>query len=678
MPRPLALAPYFRSIRELSGVGPRMQPLLRKLIGGECLIDLLLHAPTDVIDRGYSPPLNDIISGDVVTLKARVGKINYAPRGRPSKITCHHKDGDFDLVYFNASKKWLEDEFINGREIAVSGKAERYKERIQIVHPDIVADMDQFDQVAKLEPVYPLTQGVTSRRLHGMIDTAIKSTPNLDEWIGADILKQEQWPSWRGALETLHDGALDPLSLKRLAYDEALAQALTMALRRAKMTRSKGIAFKINDEQCQTLRASLPYQLTGAQERTISEIDEDMIAPARMLRLIQGDVGSGKTIVAFMAMLTAVSSGYQAAIMAPTDILANQHVETMKEYCDLLGLKIALVTGRQKDNHNDADIIIGTHALFQDKIDFDKLGLVIIDEQHRFGVEQRLKLSAKGAHTDVIVMTATPIPRSLTLAAYGDMDVSRIDEKPPTRKPVQTALIHVERMEQIVKGLHDKVRDGQRAFWVCPLVEESEKVDLAAAEDRYIHLEKIFGDKVGLIHGRMKGVEKDAVMAKFASGQLSVLVSTTVIEVGVNIPEATIMIIEQAERFGLAQLHQLRGRVGRGDMPATCLLLYRTPISQTGRERLKIMRDTEDGFIIAEKDLELRGGGEMLGTRQSGLPNFRFLDLQTDTRLMEMARQDAHMIIDKDIDLKTERGEALRTFLYLYRCDNALSLLGAG
>lgn len=678
MARPLVLDPYFRSLRTLPGVGPRLQPLLRKLLDGECFVDLLLHAPVDLIDRRHSPKLSDIVSGQIVTLKATVKTVQMAPRGRPTRVLCQTPEGFFDLVYFNAPKAFLEQEFTAEREIVVSGKAEKYRDKFQIVHPDVLADADQFDRVAVLESVYPLTQGVSNRRLHNLIMRAYETTPGLPEWLETGIAAQEGWEGWRESLHKLHNGQAAPSVMQRLAYDEALAQQLTLALRRAKGRVKKGRAFAT----AQTLRAQilkkLPYELTNAQKRCLSEIDQDMAKPERMLRLMQGDVGSGKTIVALLAMLNAVKGGAQAAIMAPTDILAQQHKATIDALCGSLDINVALYTGRNKDDLQKAAIIIGTHALFQEGAAFRDLGLIVIDEQHRFGVEQRLKLAEKGAHCDILVMTATPIPRSLTLALYGDMDVSRLDEKPPTRKPVTTRLFHMGRTDSVIQGLHKIVQQNEQVFWVCPLIEESEMVDLAAAKDRYENLLKHFPGKVGLLHGRMKGAEKDAVMSDFLHGKISILVSTTVIEVGVDVPRATVMVVEQAERFGLAQLHQLRGRIGRGDKPSTCLLLYQTPIGKVARERLQIMRESEDGFVIAEKDLELRGGGEMLGTKQAGLPTFKFLDLTRDKRLIQMAQQDARMVVEQDPMLQKPRGQALRNMLYLYRCDTALQLLQAG
>ncbi|PCI00201.1 MAG: ATP-dependent DNA helicase RecG [Alphaproteobacteria bacterium] len=486
------------------------------------------------------------------------------------------------------------------------------------------------------------------------------------------------------ASETLPDSSIRT----RLAYDEALARQLAMQLVRLKFKKKKGITFPPAPEMRQKLLDALPFDLTGAQERTIREIDKDMESGNRMLRLLQGDVGSGKTVVALSTMLNAVSGGMQAAMMAPTEILARQHAETLAPICDALGISCITLTGRDKgktrqailDQIEDgsAQIILGTHAIFQDTVTFKNLGCVVIDEQHRFGVHQRLGLAGKGIAPDVLVMTATPIPRTLTLSLYGDMDVSRLDEKPPGRKPIDTVLISNDRLAEVAQGLKRKIASGERIYWVCPLVEESEKIPVTSAEDRYTLLEKLYGDRAGLIHGRMKPLDKDKIMQKFAGGELDILVATTVIEVGVNVPEATVMVIEHAERFGLAQLHQLRGRVGRGSDQSSCILMFASPLSETAKDRLKIMRDTEDGFVIAEKDLELRGAGEVLGTKQSGLPAFHFVSLDDHRDLLAMAHQDARLICDKDPELSTRRGDALRTLLYLFEQDDAVQTIGSG
>jgi ATP-dependent DNA helicase RecG len=484
--------------------------------------------------------------------------------------------------------------------------------------------------------------------------------------------------------------SLEPTSLarSRLAYDELLANQLALALVRANMRRLKGRSIEGDSSLCRKVLDTLPYALTSSQETALTEIKTDMSSDDRMMRLLQGDVGSGKTVVALMVMLGAVEAGYQTAIMAPTEILARQHFETIEPLAKAAGLEVVLLTGRNKGKPRDAileklasgaaHIAIGTHALFQDDVEFENLGLAVIDEQHRFGVHQRLTLAAKGSAVDMLVMTATPIPRTLMLTAYGDMDVSRLLEKPAGRKPIDTRVLPLERLDNVVDAIRRTVNEGSKVFWVCPLVEESEVIDAAAAEERYDHLKHLFGDRVGLVHGRMKGPEKDAVMEAFAKGNVDILVSTTVVEVGVDVPEATVMVIEHAERFGLAQLHQLRGRIGRGERPSTCLLLYAPPLTETARARLKILRETNDGFVIAEEDLRLRGAGELLGTRQSGLPEFRLADLTIHGELLATARDDAALILSKDPELKDKRGQALRTLLYLFERDAAVKFLQSG
>lgn len=465
----------------------------------------------------------------------------------------------------------------------------------------------------------------------------------------------------------------------RLAYDELLANQLALQIVRRKQRKRPGRSIDGDGTLRERLEQSLPFSLTGSQRIACSEIAGDMKSDSRMLRLLQGDVGSGKTVVALMAMLTAAEQGAQAALMAPTEILARQHFATIEPLAEAIDVSVILITGRDKGkkreklvsrlNSGDTPIVIGTHALLQDDIGFDDLALVVVDEQHRFGVHQRLALAGKGAAADILVMTATPIPRTLMMTAYGDLETSRLTEKPAGRKPIETRAMPLSRLEDVVDRLRPAIASGARIYWVCPLVEDSDVLDVAAATERQAALAQRFGDRVGLVHGRLKAAEKDAVMARFAGGELDILVATTVIEVGVDVPEATIIVIEQAERFGLAQLHQLRGRVGRGDRPSSCILLYGEPLGETAKARLKVMRDTDDGFVIAEEDLRLRGAGEVLGTKQSGLPQFRMADLAVHADLIDTARDDALLILEKDPDLKSERGKAMRTLLYLFERD---------
>lgn len=695
MPRPFVLDPLFRTLTALPGIGPRTGNLLEKLVDGSRVADLLMHKPIDFIDRRYSPTVKDAPDGKIATLSIVVDK--HVPSHRkslPYRVQCHDDTGRITLVFFHPRKDWLMKQLPEGKEVIVSGQVEYFQGAPQMVHPDAIGKPEDKDRIQTLEPIYPLTAGVTNNTMRKAVKAGLEFVPRLPEWLDEAYKKKQNWPNWDDSTKALHhpkdEGSLNPLESNRarLAYDELLAGQLALSMVRYHQRKVNGRAYQVGGDLRKTLLANLPFKLTNAQNMALAEIDGDMSAKARMLRLLQGDVGSGKTVVAALAMLNAIESGTQASIMAPTEILARQHAESLAPWLEACGVEFVILTGRDKGNKRDAllekiangsaQIVIGTHALFQEDVHFKDLGMAVIDEQHRFGVHQRLQLSSKGRGVDVLVMTATPIPRTLTLTAYGDMDVSRLDEKPPGRKPVDTRLIPQEKLSAMVDGLKRQIATGARIYWVCPLVEESEALDLAAAEERYEVLQATFGDRVGLIHGRMKGPDKDSVMAQFASGDLDILVATTVIEVGVNVPEATIMVIEHAERFGLSQLHQLRGRVGRGGDQSYCFLVYSGPLGATAKERLGIMRETEDGFLIAEKDLQLRGSGDILGTKQSGLPAFRLADLAVHGDLLAAARDDARLIIEKDPDLQSERGKALRVMLYLFEQDQAIKNLQSG
>lgn len=693
MPRPFALDPLFRSLTVLPGVGPKNAKLFENLIGGGKILDLLWHKPIDFVDRSYSPKIAEAEDGKIATLELTVQKhFPSARRGIPYRVWCTDDTGAINLVFFNAYKDSLEKQLPPNKKLFVSGRIEMYQGNRQMTHPDVITE--DRDTIEKVEPVYPLTAGLTNKAVRKAIHGCIAVLPTLEEWLDPAYKKLKRWPDWKDAVTTLHNPAdaqglspNDP-ARERLAYDELLANQLSLALVRRKHRRQNGRAWKPTGALHAKLEKALPFKLTNAQNRALSEIDADMKEPLRMLRLLQGDVGSGKTVVAAMAMLNVLECGAQAAIMAPTEILARQHAMSFAPWLEAAGVSVLVLTGRDKGKAREAliaqiangtaQVVIGTHALFQEGVEFNDLGLAVIDEQHRFGVHQRLQLQSKGRGTDVLVMTATPIPRTLTLTAYGDMEVSRLDEKPPGRKPIETLLKPKEKVDEMIDGVARAIDKGARVYWVCPLVEESEFLDLQAAEARYDILKERFGDIVGLIHGKMKPAEKDSVMADFAAGRKTILVATTVIEVGVNVPEATIMIIEQAERFGLAQLHQLRGRVGRGGDKSFCFLLYDDKLSVAAKERLKIMRETEDGFLIAEKDLELRGGGEILGTRQSGLPVFKLADLAAHGELLATARDDTKLILSRDEDLDGDRGNALKSLLYLMEQDQAIANLRAG
>ncbi len=698
--RPEILFPLFKPVTALKGVGPRLGKLIEKLAGGR-LVDLCWHLPTGLIDRRFRPSVADAPDGAVVTLTVTVDE-HHVPSNRrlPYKVLCSDESGTVSLVFFNAKEDYLHQILPIGATRVVSGRVGHYGPEIQMPHPDHIVSPEGASELPAVEATYPLTTGLTAKPLHRAIHGALDQAPGLPEWQDPAWLAREQWQPWRQALLTVHEpdsqAALEPGhdARRRLAYDELLANQLALAMIRAANRGRAGRAIEGDGRLRRALRAALPYHLTEGQEQVLVEIQTDMAQGQRMLRLLQGDVGSGKTVVALLAMLGAVEIGAQAAFMAPTEILARQHFDTLSALCqDLqhgdLPVRIQVLTGRSKGRPRQAllddlargeiNILIGTHALFTEDVIFDDLALTVIDEQHRFGVHQRLTLGDKGAAADVLVMTATPIPRTLSLTVYGDMDISLLKGKPPGREAVDTRAMPLSRLDEVAAGVQRAVNRGARAFWVCPLVEENEQLDLAAAEERHATLAGILGpDQVGLVHGRMKAKQKDLAMQAFVSGQTRVLVATTVIEVGVDVPEATIMAVEHAERFGLAQLHQLRGRVGRGGQRGHCLLLYAEPLGETAKARIAIMRETDDGFRIAEEDLRLRGTGELLGTRQSGFPAFRLADATAHRDLMEVARDDARLILDRDPALETPRGQALRALLYLFERDAAVKLLRSG
>ena len=658
-------------------------------------MDLVGHLPTGLIDRRHQPHLSTAEGGVIATIVVRVERHmkTHNPR-QPYKVHCSDPTGFIDLVFFNAREDYLLRTLPLGQVRAVSGRIDRFGGELNMVHPDHIVPEDELANIQIVEPVYPMTAGLPPKVLRKAIEAALERLPRFTEWIDPAILKQRQWEGWTEALRAAHhpqgEGELSMLSppRMRLAYDELLSNQLALAIVRSRNKRKAGRPNKGNGAIRKRIIAKLPYTLTKSQEQSLAEIIADMAEPTRMLRLLQGDVGSGKTVVALLAMANAVEAGGQAALLAPTDILARQHFATLEPLCNAVGQEMALLTGRDKGKAREATLsrlasgalklVVGTHALVQEDVEFADLRLAIVDEQHRFGVEQRMALADKGAGVDLLVMTATPIPRTLMMTAYGDIDVSRLTEKPAGRQPIDTRTVPLERLHEVADGLKRAIAHRARIYWVCPLVDESEAVDLAAATERHRMLRQTFGDRVGLVHGKQKAAERDATMAAFAAGDLDILVATTVIEVGVNVPEATVMVVEHAERFGLAQLHQLRGRVGRGAAKSNCVLLYQAPLGETAKARLQILRETEDGFRIAEEDLRLRGGGELLGTRQSGLPEFHYADLAVHGDLLALARDDARLIVERDPQLKSERGEALRMLLYLFRQDSAIKTLTSG
>ena len=683
--RPQSLNPLFAEVETLPGVGPQVAKALKRL-GITRVIDLAFHLPTGTIERVRAPAASAALLGRNVVIELTPFQSRQGGRG-PMRVLASDSDGNtITLVYFN-NPGWAKKQLPVGETKIVSGKLDAYGEEWQIVHPEVLGAGKAADLPLR-EPVYPLTEGIANRRMRELAIAAVERAPELSEWTEPSLLARQGWRGWRTSLAEAHSEPLETSARNRLAYDEVFANQLVLLLLRQHSRRKR--TQPLRGDGRLTGKLKLPYTLTGAQRRVVEEIRGDMAQSAPMLRLLQGDVGSGKTLVALLAMLEAVEAGAQAALLAPTEILARQHHSTLLGQLDSLGVRVAILTGREKGKARESvlmgladgsiDILVGTHAIFQEKVAYKTLGLAVIDEQHRFGVSQRLLLSSKAERPPhLLVMTATPIPRTLTLTQYGEMDVSRIDEMPPGRTPVETRVISDERLGEVVDGLARHVAGGGQAYWVCPLVDESEKIDAAAAEARAAILRQRFGaDKVGLVHGRMKGPEKDDVMASFASGRLAVLVATTVIEVGVDVPNATLMVVEGAERFGLAQLHQLRGRVGRGAGKSTCLLLRGQQLTETGRARLALMRETSDGFRIAEEDLRLRGPGEILGTRQSGEAGFRLASPEQVADLAPLATSDAQLLLDRDGGLEGPRGEAARTCLYLFERDAAVGLLRSG
>ena len=689
--RPAILFPLFAEIRTLSGVGPKLEKLMAK-VAGPLLRDLVLDLPVGVIDRSYRPKLAAAEAGRIVTVEVSV--LEHLPprvKSQPYKVRVSDDSALMELIFFHAKADWLADLLPVGTRRVISGRIERFKDRLQMAHPDHMVAPDAADSLPQHEAVYGLTEGLPAKSMARAVRGALEKLPPLPEWQDDAFRKVRKFESFGAALTTahapLHDGDLTPdtVARQRLAYDELLANQLALTLIRARMRDGKGRAISGDGKLKARVMAALPFALTDAQLGALAEIEADMKSERRMLRLLQGDVGSGKTVVALLAMLGAVEAGLQAALMAPTELLVRQHYATLEPFCSAAGVRLAVLTGREKAREQvladlaagKIDILVGTHALFSDDVAFRDLGLVVVDEQHRFGVAQRMTLQTKG-RADVLVMTATPIPRTLALTAYGDMEVSKIMGRPPGRQKVETRVMSAERLDELIGHLRLALDRGERGYWVCPLVEESEKIDLAAADERAVMLRNALGLPVGLVHGKMKAVERDAAMAAFKAGETKLLIATTVIEVGVDVPEATIMVVEHAERFGLAQLHQLRGRVGRGRGKSSCMLVYHGHLGETAKARLTTMRDTDDGFVIAEKDLELRGPGEMLGKRQSGEAEFRLADLSAHRELLAAAHDDARLILARDPELQSPRGEALRVLLYLFGRDEAVRYLRAG
>ena len=701
--RPALLNPLFAPVTSLSGVGPKQDKLFRYLLGRDetpRLIDLLLHLPASVIDRRARPKIRDAVPGTVVTLEVTVDRHRPAPprnRRAPYLVYASDDTGDVVLTYFRAQPDYVEKLLPVGSKRYVSGTLQMFDGVPQIVHPDRVVDEAGFAKLSGIDPVYPLTEGLALGSLRRAIMQSLQKLPELPEWISPDVIRRCNFPPIREALNRVHvpieliDILPDGPFWSRLAFDELLAGQLALALVRSQLRRPAGDRHAGDGHLRRKVIDALPYALTSSQREATAAIAGDLQQPVRMLRLLQGDVGSGKTVVALLAAAAVTEVGKQAALMAPTEILARQHIKTITPLADRAGLRVAILTGREKGKERrellarleagEIDFLVGTHALIQDDVIFRSLALAVVDEQHRFGVRERLALTAKGEAVDVLVLSATPIPRTLVLTYFGDMDVSELREKPAGRQPIDTRAVPMSRLEEVMEAVGRALSAGKLAYWICPLVEESEAEGtdhLTNATERFESLQKRFGDKVGLVHGQMKGTEKDRVMAQFAAHELGLLVATTVVEVGVDVPAATIMVIENAERFGLAQLHQLRGRIGRGSEASTCLLLYREPLGEMSKARLKVIRETTDGFRIAEEDLKLRGEGDVLGVRQSGLPGYRIARPEAHGQLITQARDEALRIMKENPKLTGARGEALRCLLYLFERGEAIPLMGAG
>jgi len=698
--RPPLLNPLFAPITSLAGVGPKQDRLFRYLLGREetpRLVDLLLHLPASVIDRRARPKIRDAVPGTIVTLEVTVDRHRPTP-GRnpraPHLVYASDDTGDVVLTYFRAQPGYVEKLLPVGSKRYVSGTAQMYDGTLQITHPDRVVDEAGFAKLSGIDPVYPLTEGLALGSLRRAMAQALQKLPALPEWISPEVIRRCKFPDIAQALNRVHvpveltDILPDGPFWSRLAFDELLAGQLALALVRAQLRRPAGDRHAGDGHLRKKIIDALPYALTSSQRQAAAAIADDLRQPVRMLRLLQGDVGSGKTVVALSAAAAVTEVGKQAALMAPTEILARQHIKTITPLAERAGLRVAILTGREKGKERrdilarlaagDIDFLVGTHALIQDDVVFKALALAVVDEQHRFGVRERLALTAKGEAVDVLVLSATPIPRTLVLTYFGDMDISELREKPAGRQPIDTRAVPDSRLNEVMDAVGRALHAGKLVYWICPLVEESETVNLTDAEARFESLKARFGDKVGLVHGKMRGTDKDRVMAQFAAGEIGLLVATTVVEVGVDVAAASIMVIENAERFGLAQLHQLRGRIGRGSEASTCLLLYREPLNEMSKARLRVIRETTDGFRIAEEDLKLRGEGDVLGVRQSGLPGYRIARSDVHGQLITQARDEALRIMKDNPRLKGARGEALRCLLYLFERDEALPLIGAG
>ncbi|PIR39093.1 MAG: ATP-dependent DNA helicase RecG [Alphaproteobacteria bacterium CG11_big_fil_rev_8_21_14_0_20_39_49] len=691
--RPNILFPLFADVSNLAGIGSKTRSVFKRIIGDK-VIDILYHYPKSAVDRRYMPSVRDMKEGDVVTVvikvDAHIPPARAYDKNSPYKVRCYNETGFVTLVFFNAYSNYLKKLLPVGQARVISGKIDKFAGEIQMAHPEYIAPVSDIDKIRIVEPVYPLSSGIGRKTLMKAMNDALKRVSPLPEWISTDYLQHNKWDSWANCIINMHkpiepeDILPDSKIMCRLAYDELLANQLALAIVRKYVNKTGGVSMRGDGSLRKQLSDSLPFELTAGQFQVIKEINDDQESDSRMMRLLQGDVGSGKTVLALMAALNAVEAGKQVAVMAPTEILALQHMNWITQVTEGINCNVRLLIGKTKGKKREEiindlkggkiDIIIGTHALFQDAVGFKDLGLIIIDEQHRFGVAQRMSLAAKGQNVDVLLMTATPIPRTLTMTLYGDMECSRLTDKPKGRKMIDTRIVPAAKIDNIVERLWSVIDRGEKIYWICPLIEESEMTGLANVEERFKALSKIFKGMVGMVHGRMDAQEREKTMTDFKEGDIDILVATTVVEVGVDVPDATVIIIEHAERFGLSQLHQLRGRVGRNDKQSGCVLLYHD-LGEISVKRLKIMRESNDGFYLSEEDLKIRGGGDVLGTKQSGLPEFKVADLYTHMDLLRDANKDAAYIMETDPKLQTERGKSLEMLLYLFGFEKQVSYI---
>jgi len=651
----------FNEITKLKGVGPQLSKYLKKK-KIEKIKDIILNLPYSETDRSKIYNIIELEIGKVQSIKVLVKKLNF-PRVRnlPNKIICEDETGKIEIVYFNSREGYLRKLFSINNWVIISGKVSYFNKKYQITNPDYVTTPDNKEYVIKNIPKYSLTKGINEKKYRSISEQIIKNIPDIEDWLEKDFITKNNLIGWNKCINNLHSSKdakdTQSKSFRRLVFDELCANFLTLSENRKKIKKNK-IPKKFNEEYAKSIIKNLPFDLTISQKKVLSEINSDLLSKNRMFRIIQGDVGSGKTIVSFLGIINVINSGYQCALMSPTEILAKQHFELSKKIFKENNLKIDFLTGKtdykkrkgilNNIENGKTQLLIGTHALFQKKISFKKLGLIVIDEQHKFGVKQRSELAKKGGNNcDVLLMSATPIPRTMMMSLYGDMDISKITEKPAKRKKIITLSKPEKKINELWPFIKKQIELNNQIFWICPLIEDSVFLDYSSAKKKFEIINNKFKNKVGLIHGALEKDKKEIILKEFLEKKISILVATTVIEVGIDFPNANLIIIENANKFGLSQLHQLRGRVGRGSKQGTCILLFKDGLSKNAIKRIKILKESDDGFFIAEEDLKLRGFGDLIGFQQSGLKNFRFADPIHHADLFKLAENYIHDINDE-------------------------------